>query len=196
MHEKHQNPVRDKDVRRALRRWVKNEFLNDPDTLFIEELGLRHGSARVDFAAINGALHGYEIKSETDRLTRLPNQVKIYGTVMDSMTLVVCDKYLEPAQKIVPDWWGILVAKRKSKTVSIQNVRYRSENSNVEPMAVAELLWRSEVIDELDKLGIPERELRGSKPVLYAKLIERLQINELKRIARKCLKRRKNWRGH
>ena len=47
---------------------------HNPDTLFIEELGLCQGQARIDSAAVTSVLHGYELKSNRDRLTRLASQ--------------------------------------------------------------------------------------------------------------------------
>jgi hypothetical protein len=55
--------VRDRDVREALHRKVLKEHHGDADTLVLDELGLRHGTCRVDIAVVNGYLHGYEIKS-------------------------------------------------------------------------------------------------------------------------------------
>jgi len=36
------------------------------------------GASRIDRAVVNGSVHGYEIKSETDDLTRLPAQARAY----------------------------------------------------------------------------------------------------------------------
>ncbi|WP_283807951.1 DUF2130 domain-containing protein [Bradyrhizobium macuxiense] len=59
---------RDRDVRQALHRKVLKERHGDADTLVLDELGLRHGTCRVDIAVVNGYLHDYEIKSDADTL--------------------------------------------------------------------------------------------------------------------------------
>ncbi len=65
-------PMRDRDVRQALRRKVLRDHIGDSSTLVLDELGLRHGTCRVDIAVVNSLLHGYEIKSDADNLARLP----------------------------------------------------------------------------------------------------------------------------
>ena len=50
-----------------------------PDTLVVDELGLKHGKCRADIAVINGHLIGYEIKSDDDSLHRLARQVEAYN---------------------------------------------------------------------------------------------------------------------
>lgn len=56
--------MRDIDVRNALRRKVLKKHEGEADTRVLDELGLRHGVARIDIAVVNGWLHGFEIKSE------------------------------------------------------------------------------------------------------------------------------------
>jgi hypothetical protein len=64
----------------------------DPtETLILQELGVCYGEARVDLAAVNGQLVGFEIKSSSDTLVRLPKRVALYSRVMDEMTLF-CDR--------------------------------------------------------------------------------------------------------
>ena len=44
-----------------------------PGTLIVEELGLCEGAVRIDVAAINGSIHGYEIKSDPVVNTVVPS---------------------------------------------------------------------------------------------------------------------------
>src|SRR5436190_20887953 len=101
--------VHDREVRDALHRKVLKEHHGDTSTLVLDELGLRHGTCRVDIAVVNGYLHGYEIKSDSDTLERLPSQVATYGLVLDRATLVVGERHLDKARPFVPQWWGIKV---------------------------------------------------------------------------------------
>src|ERR1700730_15998927 len=104
--------MRDFEIRGAARNTLLAPFLNDPDVLVVEELGLRHGAGRVDIAVINGELHGYELKSDQDTLKRLPQQIAIYGSVLDRVSLVVTSEHLLQAEKLVPWWWEIILADR------------------------------------------------------------------------------------
>ena len=79
--------MNDPRLRRALKSKVLARYAKDPDTRIVDELGLRHGIARVDIAVVNGIIHGYELKSDKDNLKRLPHQIQIYGSVLDKVTL-------------------------------------------------------------------------------------------------------------
>src|SRR3990167_10801492 len=101
----------DASIRVVLRENLKDNYQNDPETAIFEELGVAHGAARVDIAVVNGIMHGYEVKSDLDTLRRLPEQIEVYNSVFDKMTLVVGKSHLYEAIKIIPDWWGVVVAK-------------------------------------------------------------------------------------
>ena len=81
-------PLRDSDVRKAAYRRLLTHARACPDTLVINELGLDHGSCRIDIAVINGHIRGVEIKAGTDTLKRLPRQVAAYGEVVDKALLL------------------------------------------------------------------------------------------------------------
>src|SRR5918997_712598 len=102
--------MNDNQLRVALKRKLNARYLNDPETRIIDELGIRHGTARVDIAVVNGALHGFELKSDRDTLNRLPHQSSIYSSVLDRVTLVVGRRHIEKAMPLVPEWWGVHLA--------------------------------------------------------------------------------------
>src|SRR3989442_15101479 len=97
-------------LRSAVKRKVLARYQNDPNTRILDELGLRHGAARVDIAVVNGIIHGFELKSDSDNLKRLPSQVQIYNSVLDKVTLVVGRRHASAAIALVPRWWGITIA--------------------------------------------------------------------------------------
>ena len=80
--------MRDGDVRAAL-----HSQLAGRRSLVIDELGLC-GAVRVDVATVDDALTGYELKSASDTLRRLPTQVEYYSKVLDYSVLVVADNHL------------------------------------------------------------------------------------------------------
>src|ERR1700730_13066876 len=86
--------MKDIDIRDALKRKLRSFYANDPSTLIVDELGLRHGIARVDVALINGIIHGFELKSDRDTMRRLPSHMRVYNSVMDRITLVVGQRLL------------------------------------------------------------------------------------------------------
>jgi hypothetical protein len=189
--------VRDRDVREALHRKVLKEHHGDADTLVLDELGLRHGACRVDIAVVNGFLHGYEIKSDADTLDRLPSQISTYGLVLDRATLVVGERHLEKAKPLVPDWWGIKVATAGPRGgIRFDTAQAFAQNPAIDPLALAELLWRPEVIDILAGCGAPPKTLRQPRGALYKHLVDLMPLSELRVTVRRRLKDRARWRGH
>jgi hypothetical protein len=188
--------MRDRDIREALHRKVLKEHHGDTNTLVLNELGLRHGACRVDIAVVNGYLHGYEIKSDADTLDRLPAQVTAYGAVLDRASLVVGEKYAEKAKAFLPDWWGIRVATVGPRgAINFDTVQPIKTNPFIDPVALAELLWRPEAVEILRELGTPEPMLRKPRAVLYRHLAEVVELKELRDLVRKTLKARVRWRG-
>jgi hypothetical protein len=188
--------MHDRDVRDALHRKVLKEHHGDPNTLVLDELGLRHGTCRVDIAVVNGYLHGYEIKSDTDTLERLPGQVSVYGAVLDRATLVVSEKYAEKARVYLPDWWSVKVVTTGSRgAINFDTVQPCKANPSIDPIALAELLWRPEVIEILRGLGTHEPFLRKPRAALYRYLAEVVELKDLRDLVRKTLKSRARWRG-
>jgi hypothetical protein len=187
-------PVRDVDIRRRLHAEVRRRHAAEIGTLFLDELGLCQGVARVDFAVINGSLHGYEIKSECDTLDRLPGQRDVYGRALDFVTIVTSAKHAKKIRSSVPQWWGIWTANSSTAGVKLRQVRRPRQNPSVDARAVAELLWRDEALEELEARELA-RGLRGKpRHELWARLADSMPLPELCAIVRGRLKRRRRWR--
>lgn len=190
-----QSKTRDRDVRAAVHRKVLAEHHEDPNTLVLEELGLQHGRCRIDIAVINGKLHGYELKSDADTLERLPSQELVYSKVMDKVTLVIGEKHSQNAKDLIPEWWGIKIAAQGVRgAVHLSNERPSLMNPSIDPFSLAQLLWRPEALEILRRLGVPDIQLRGNRATLYAMLSDYLDLPDLRKIVRDCLKARENWR--
>ena len=187
--------MRDRDVRLVLHRKLDAEHQGDSDTRILHELGLRHGTRRVDIAVVNGSLHGYEIKSDSDTLDRLPGQVETYAAVLDYATLVVGERLAAHARKQLPKWWGVEVASvNAAGEVSIRSHRPPRPNPKINPIALAELLWRSETIELLAGLGVAPKVLRMPRAALYREIALKLPLDELREAVRSRLKLRTAWR--
>src|SRR5713226_2006710 len=144
----------DKVIRAALNQYLKELHAGNSKLRIIEELGVEHGAARMDVAVINGVLHGYEIKSDRDTLLRLPEQMGIYNAVFDQITLVVGKSHLHDAINVVPDWWGIMIAKINSnESVIFNEIREAKSNVGQNSLSVARLLWRNEALEILESAG-------------------------------------------
>ena len=165
------------------------------DTLVIDELGLNHGKCRADIAVVNGHLIGYEIKSNKDSLRRLKEQVKSYNAVFDKVSVIVGDRYIDSIQKHIPEWWGVIVSVRGPRgAVNFDIIREAQINKNIDPISIAQLLWRNEAEEILSQKKLPPKILCQPRAVLYEYLIDKLNISELRKFVREYFKKRKNWR--
>lgn len=188
-------PLRDSDVRRAAYGRLLSHAQACPDTLVIDELGLDHGSSRIDIAVINGHIRGLEIKAEADSLERLPRQVVAYGEVVDKASLIVASRHMDAALTIIPDWWGVIVADRGSRQgVRFQRIRTERTNRHVNRMVLARLLWRPEAQRILAGLGVAASDLRAPREELYKRLVAELPPRQLSLAVRTALKTRSIWR--
>jgi hypothetical protein len=186
--------LRDLDIRRALHQALQEEHLNEPDTLLVDELGLCQGLARVDLAVVNGSLNGFEIKSDADRLHRLARQRDAYGMVLDTVTLVTARRHLAEARAQLPSWWGLTVAAAANGKVTLHTVRRARPNRNVQPEAVARLLWREEALALLEAHGHAAGMRSKPRAQLWAALARELEPPVLAEGVRAALKRRVGWR--
>jgi hypothetical protein len=182
-------------VRTALLTQVLAEHERDPATLVVQEFGIDHGACRVDICVINGSFHGYELKSESDTLSRLPNQVQQYGRCLDLSTIVTAPIHLRGVEALVPEWWGIkIVEMAENGQVQISSARVARRNPSPSAMHIAGLLWRDEAALLLTSLGVPLSVLRGNRRELYAQLAENVPLPHLRRFVREMVKSRGNWR--
>ncbi len=165
------------------------------NTLVIDELGLNHGENRADIAVINGCFIGYEIKSNDDSLFRLKEQIKSYNAIFDKTYVVVEDRYTKTIHKELPPWWGIItVFKNGRGVVGFDLIRKACTNKFIDPISIARLLWRNEVLEILKQKKIPPKILRQPRAILYQSLVDVLSVSKLKKTVREFLKKRKNWR--
>ncbi len=188
--------MNDYQIRTELRRLLDERFSGDFETLILDELGLRHGAARIDIAVVNGNLDGYEIKSDLDTLRRLPHQMKIYNSVLDHVTLVVGNRHIDRAGKIVPDWWGItLVERGKRGMPCFSEIRKPQENPSLDPLTITKLLWRDEALALLGEISIADGFRSKRRAVIYARLAEVVPLDLLRAKVRQQLKYRTDWRS-
>jgi len=190
----------DKTIRRALLRILDKELLRyrkqGRDVQIFEELGVQHGTARIDIALVNGIMHGYEIKSDCDTLHRLPEQVEEFNAIFDKITLVVGKRHLYQAMHIIPDWWGVTMAKVDvDKGVYFQTIRKAETNQNQKGVSIARLLWRSEALSILEEQNEAEGVRSKPREFIYNRLADVLEIDIIKeRVRNTLLVSRGNWR--
>jgi len=156
--------IKDKDIRAALTSLLEQKFCSQVEFVdcsrIYNEFSVDHGEHRIDVAVVNSDIHGYEIKSDADTLYRLPAQVESYNNVFNKVTLVAGVSHIFDALFMIPDWWGVMLAKNSPNgTVVLSNLRDPLENPSQDMMSLARLMWKREVLETLNELN----ELRGVK---------------------------------
>ena len=196
IHDSKEVLTNDIEIRKILRAHLVAAFREDPETLILEELGLRHGATRVDMVVVNGFLHGFEVKSDRDTLKRLPRQARKYSELLDYVTLVVGQRHAAKAESTIPDWWGIQVANHdQDGKVRLQEVRRPLENPAPDKLAIAKLLWRDEAINFLEEIGAAGGFRSKPRRFVYSRLAEVAEIDTIRAYVRERLKSRKDWRS-
>ena len=187
---------RDRELREEVYRQLIALECKAKDTRVINELGLSHGSVRIDIAVVNGHIHGLELKADADTLERLPRQIEGYGKAVDRATLVTAERHLKKALQVIPDWWGVVaVTSTESKRIEFRRVRFDKQNRGVDPLTLAKLMWRDEVLAILEKIELNKKFSRAPRSVLYKELVSRVSRKDLAALVRETLKGRKMWRG-
>ena len=189
--------MNDSKIRKAVHGRVVKHYHRSSRALVLDELGVNHGKSRIDVAVINGALYGYEIKSQLDDLSRLPLQVQSYNQVFSRLTLVVAERLSVPALDVIPAWWGVIVVNSGPRDgVILDKIRPASNNPTLDPHAIARLLWREEAADLLRSVGLFDVKLQKKKrSVLYERLVDAFDMAALQDHVCCKLRARQNWRG-
>lgn len=187
--------MHDADIRKILHEVeMKRICAADPSTRVIDELGIFEGKFRIDVAVVNGYLHGYEIKSAEDNLNRLQSQQDAYNKVFDKLTLVADEHHVEQAMKIVPPWWGLMVAGIRNGVPYVDEIWAPRLNPQVDPFAICQLLWKEEAMSILQARKLSAGLWTSRRRVLWETLTFSMDLVELKAIVRETLKNRENWR--
>lgn len=187
--------MKDPCIRKLLKDTELLHFFEDANSKVVDELSLPVAKARIDIAVINGSLHGYEIKSASDTLKRLPAQIEAYTKVFDYLSIVTEKKYLEKILDFIPPWIGIIVCHEKKGMPIIKQVRKPKQNKEKDGFFIAKLLWREELVDSLKQYQIPFRK-KDRNWLLCEALSSNLDINTLSFLVRDKLKKRIEWKTH
>ncbi len=184
--------LRDSDIRAALDAHLRQIHATD-DSLIRHELGVCAGSRRIDVAVVNGEFTGYEIKSDEDSLIRLAHQADAYGRVLDRAIIVTTSRHLDKAVAMLPEWWGVTIARQEHHQVVLESKRLPDVNDRHDAYALAQLLWREEALEELRVRG-KTRGLSGkARHYVWVALVDAVPLSELRAIVRKRLRERQSW---
>ncbi len=145
----------DKHMRASIHTFLNDTVMKEPDSVRIDELCFRAGAreGRCDIVVANSLLRCYEIKSDgdTNGLERLSKiQIKLYGQLMDTLSVIVTPKHLASVKRRVPSFWGVY----SYENHSVVEVRRPTLNIGTSVRAVAGLLWKDSAVHLLEQHGI------------------------------------------
>jgi hypothetical protein len=189
-----QPSTHDRDLRTLLLRLLAGSYGDDPTTVVVEEMGILWGDRRVDVSVINGELHGYEIKSDADDLSRLADQAAAYARVFDRLTLVVGERHLTAALGLLPKWWGITMAHPAPGGLTLVEKRRARLCPDRDSQSIARLLWRDEAIAILEERGCTVNR-RQRRLDVQDQVARDVPFDELRTRVRAALKSRQGWRA-
>lgn len=182
-------------IKQALLNFIKQQYESWRDKIIIQEFALKHGLSRVDIAVLGQEIHGYEIKSDYDQLSRLSKQVGIYSEVLDKASLVVGQKHLLPGSKLIPEWWGLMLCfETYHNEVKIIQIRAAENNPSPSNKALAQLLWKNEVISLLEKNSVKGGLKSQRREHLYEIAAENFPRNTIRKAVVSSLTNRPDWK--
>ncbi|MEJ9216860.1 sce7726 family protein [Paenibacillus glucanolyticus] len=187
--------LREVHVRAALLEELYLKYKDSTDTRIINELGINFGQSRIDVAVVNGIIHGYEIKSESDNLNRLSNQISHYNMLFERVTMVVDKKHLEEVNRVVPSWWGITVVKNVNGEITLIQKRKGRRRTSQDKHTLLRLLWKEDLESFVDYLGYPKAMKKMKKNDLYNIFSAKVKLDVIRPFVYEALKSRQFWRN-
>jgi len=170
----------DKTIRKALISFLEKK--KPEPKLIVEELGVHNGNVIADVVAIYDSLHGFEIKGESDSVSRINKQSPYYNLSFPKLTLVTTHNHLDWVQKNLPEFWGILVAINTSDGLSFRYKRPAKYNPHFSKEIALLMLWKEELLSSRsykDKIKIRDKDSRAE---MASKIAPQLNKEEILRL--------------
>jgi hypothetical protein len=189
--------LRESDVRHLLYcTEIKERLKQSATARVVDEFQILRGEGRIDVALIDDALHGFEIKSASDRLDRLPSQQALYGKVFERITLVADERHVKEAVNMVPKHWGLIVVGMKEGKPYADTLWPAMRNKDLDKLALAQLLWREEVLELMEYFDLSSGLKRSNRKILWRHISHCLSLEQIKAFVCFKLRTRKDWRSN
>lgn len=193
-----QKTMHDRDVRRAMWTWLHDNWAKEngsPDQYLFTNEFVVSAECRSDIAIIGRDLmEGFELKSASDTLDRLPNQVVEYSKVFDRCSVVLSADKMR-AVDMVPSWWGVYRADMaEDGRTTTTRLRKPEENHQQDALSLAHLLWKSEALHVLEERHADKGVRSKNRAFLWERMVETIPVAELGGIVRRVLLARDDWR--
>ena len=158
----------------------------------IDELHVHRGNAIADVVALYREAHCFEIKGETDNISRIKKQSQFFDLAFKKVTLVTTENHLKQALVVTPSYWGILLVFHRDSSIKFRYIRKTKRNPNFRKDVAALTLWKHEML-ELSAASGFEQSSKANKNSLSSTLASNLTEKSLNEgIANLLLNRAKN----
>lgn len=131
----------------------------------------RIGNNKADLVMLNGTSIAYEIKSERDRLDRLPIQVASYGEVFAEVTVLCAEKHLKTVKSCIPDFVGISVLTERYQISKIR--KGINDPERTKSVSILNSITQKEAIEILTRMEIEVPKLPNT--MIYSALVEKFK---------------------
>lgn len=139
------------------------------------------GASRADvLGVIDGALLGFEIKSDRDSYTRLKTQTIDYDEFCDMNFLVVGKSHLKHGHEHIPGHWGMIAVWEEDGEICVEMDQLPAPNPNAKLEKQLSFLWRPELAMLQEMNGLPVYKQK-SKQFVQQKILEKVPAETLKR---------------
>jgi hypothetical protein len=143
----------------------------------LEEIPMR--TSRADILVVtDGAIVGYEIKSDADSYARLKTQVLNYGRFCDYCNIIIGLSHSKHIEEHIPDFWGISTVRLAGEKVVIEVVREAKANTHWSMTNKLCILWGRELANLCRRFGL---KCSGAKHTLRQRLVENVPFTTLNR---------------
>lgn len=165
-------PIHESCLRVALAVDLKSQF-HCQKAVFASEVRYGPTDRRADFLVVEDSSHAFEIKSDFDSLSRLPDQISDYMRTFDFVSVVTTERHLGSVRSIVPSKVGLSVLKEGKLT----RVRQPKRFARLSKMHLAISCDRSGLLQR-----VPNAKSAASLPDLQIAAIKTLSVTELRAV--------------
>lgn len=147
--------IDDNNIRKSLIQQIQSY----KDSKLYEEFTTPSGNARADIVLVNGRVHGYEIKSDFDNLLRLENQILEYDRTFEMNSVVVSERHLIKVEEMLPEHWGIILAKplEEHDSIRLSFIKRAKLNPNIDFNTFMSMLDSNKLKTIINDLGYHEK---------------------------------------
>jgi hypothetical protein len=142
---------------------------------------------------MNGVMHGFEIKSDSDSLSRLPDQIDAYEGVFDLITVVVGKRLFRAVEAELPRHCGIILASRTDGKVKLTHKRKARKNPNQRRRDLARIMWKDEALQLLRTANYKGVTSRSSANKVWDAVAETFDTATLSLAVRQAIKLRRGY---